>query len=58
MLNNKDRICNTIIWQISRVTDIVGYVINSKWKWTGYITQTNDNRWAIRNTKWQIKGVR
>ena len=40
----KDRICNTIVRQRSRVTDIIQYVTNVKWKWAGYITWMKDNR--------------
>ena len=34
----KDRIRNTTIRQRTRVTDIVQYVTNRKWKWAGHIT--------------------
>ena len=54
----KDRIGNTIIRQRTRVTDIVQYVTNTKWKRAGHITQMKDNRWTVRSTEWQIKGVR
>ena len=54
----KDRIRNTTIRQRTRVTDIVQYVTNTKWKWAGHIAQMKDNRWTIRSTEWQIKGVR
>ena len=54
----KDRIRYTIIRQRTRVTDIVQYVINTKWKWAGHIARVKDNRWTIRVTEWQIKGVR
>ena len=53
----KDRIRNTIIRQGTRVTDIVQYVTNTKWKWAGNISRMT-NRWTIRSTEWQIKGVR
>ena len=33
----KDRIRNTTIRQRTRVTDIVQYVTNTKWKWAGHI---------------------
>ena len=33
----KDRICNTIIRQRTRVTDIVTFVTNANWKWAGRI---------------------
>ena len=54
----KDRICNIIIRQRTRVTDIVQYVTNTKWNWAGHIARMKDNRWTIRSTEWQIKGVR
>ena len=54
----KDRICNTINRKRTRVTDIVQYVANTKWTWAGHIAQMEDNRWTIRSTEWQIKGVR
>ena len=54
----KDRIRNTIIRQRSRVTDLVQYATNTKWKWDGHIARTKDNRWTIRSTEWEIKGVR
>ena len=54
----KDRIRNTIIRQRTRVTDIVQYVTNRKWKCAGHIARMKDNRWTIRSTEWQIKGVR
>ena len=41
----KDRICNTINRQRTRVTDIVQ--TNTKWKWAGHIAQMKDNRWTI-----------
>ena len=60
MLNVKlnDRIRDTIIRQRTRVTDIVQYLTNTKWKWAGHIARMKDNRWTIRSTEWQIKGVR
>ena len=54
----KDRICNTINRQITRVTDIVQYVTNRKWKWAGHIARMKDNRSTIRSTEWQTEGVR
>ena len=54
----KDRIRNTTIRQRTRVTDIVQYVTNAKWKWAGHIALMKDSRWAIRNTEWQTEGVR
>ena len=39
----KDRIRYIIIRQRSRVTDIVQYVTNTKWKWTVHIARINDN---------------
>ena len=60
MLNVKleDRICNTTIRQRTRVTDIVHYITNTKWKWAGHITRMKDNRWTIRSTEWQTEDVR
>ena len=54
----KDRIRNTIIGQITKVSDIVKYATNSKWQWAGPIARMKDNRWTVRSTEWQIKGVR
>ena len=54
----KDRLRNTIIRQRTRVTDIVQYVTNMKWKWVGHIARMKDKRSTIRSTEWQIKGVR
>ena len=54
----KDRVCNTVIRERTRVTVIVQYVTNTKWKWAGHITRMKSNRWTIRSTEWQIKGVR
>ena len=54
----KDGIRNTAIRQRTRVTDIVQYVTNTKWKWAGHITRMKDNRWTIRSTEWQTEGVR
>ena len=54
----KDRIRNTIVRQRTRVTDIVQCVTNMKWKWTGHIARMKENRWTIRSTEWQIRGVR
>ena len=54
----KDRIRKTIIRHRTRVINIVQYVTNTKWKWAGHIARMKDNRWTIRNTEWQIKGVR
>ena len=53
-----DRIRNIIIRQRTRVTDVVQYITNTKWKLAGYITQMKDNRWTVRSTEWQKKGVR
>ena len=49
MLNAKlkDRIRNTIIRQRTRVTNVVQYVTNMKWKWAGHIARMKDNRWTI-----------
>ena len=41
-----------------RVTDVVQYVTNTKWKWAGHIDRMKDKRWTTRNTEWKIKGVR
>ena len=59
MLNAKlkDRIRDTIIRQRTRVTDIVQYVTNTKWKWAGHIGRMKDNR-TVRSTEWQTEGVR
>ena len=55
----KDRNRNTIIRQRTRVTDIVQYLSNTKWKWGRHIARVKDNyRWTIRSTEWQIKVVR
>ena len=54
----KDKIRNSIIRQRTRVTDIVQYVTNTKWKWAGHIARRKDNRWTIRSTEWQTQGVR
>ena len=54
----KDRSPNTIIRQRTRETDIVQYVTNVKWKWTGHIAWMKDNRWTIRSTERQVKDVR
>ena len=35
----KDRICNNTIRHRTRVTDIVHYVTNTKWKWAGHIAR-------------------
>ena len=53
MLNVKltDRIRNTTIRQRIRVTDIVQYVNNTKWKWAGHIARMKDNRWTVRSTE-------
>ena len=49
----KDRLRQRI-----RVTDIVQYVINAKWKWDGHITQMKDNGCTIGSREWRIKGER
>ena len=54
----KDRIRNTTIRQRTRVTDIVEYVTNTKWKWAGHIARVKDSRWTIRSREWQTEGVR
>ena len=54
----KDRIRNTSIRQRTRLTDIVQYVTNTKWKWAEHIARVTDNRWTIRSTEWRIEGVR
>ena len=57
-VKRKNRFRNTIIRQGTRVTDIVQYVTNTKWKWAGHIARMKDNRWTIRSTEWQTEGVR
>ena len=47
----KDRIRNAAIRQRTRVTDIVQYVTNTKWKWAEHIARMKDNRWTIRSTE-------
>ena len=54
----KDRIRNTVTRQGTRVTDIVQYVTNTKWKWVGHIARMKNNRRTIRSTERQTKGVR
>ena len=60
MLNVKleDRIRNTTIRPRTRVTDIVQYATNTKWKWAGHIALMKDNRWTIRSTERQTEVVR
>ena len=48
----------TVIRQKTRVTDIVQYVTNTKWKWAGHTTRMKVKRWTIKSTERQIKGVR
>ena len=52
----KDRIRNTIFRQRIRVTDVVQYVTNTKWKSARHIARMKDKRWTIRSIEWQIKG--
>ena len=40
------------------VTDIVQYVADMKWKWAGHITWMKGDRWTVRSTERQVKGVR
>ena len=40
------------------MTGIVQYVTKTKWKWARHIARMKENRWTIRSTEWQIKGVR
>ena len=54
----KDKIRNTITGQRTRVTDMVKYVTNAKWKWARNIAGMKDNTRTIRSTEWQITGVR
>ena len=35
----KDKMGNIVIRQRTRVTDIVQYVTNTKWKWAGHISR-------------------
>ena len=58
MLNVKQRgrILNTIIRQRTRVTDIVQYVTDTKWKWAGHFAQMKDNGCTTTSTEWQTKG--
>ena len=60
MLNTKlkDSNRNTIIEHRTRVTDLLEYVANAKWKWDGHVASLNDNRRTIRSTEWQVQGVR
>ena len=51
----KDKIRNTIIRQRTRMTDVVQYVTNAKWKWAGHIARVEDNRWTISSSEWQIR---
>ena len=48
----KDILCNIVIRQRTRVTDIVQYVTNAKWKWAGHFFRMKGNRWTIRSTEW------
>ena len=48
---------NTIITQRTKVRDIVQYITNMKWKWSGHIARMKDNRWTVWSTEWQNKGV-
>ena len=54
----EDRIFSTIIRQRTKVTGIVQYVTNVKWKWAGHITRIKNKRWTVKSTEWQIKGIR
>ena len=57
-LKDKILVCNTIIRQRTRVTDIVQYAASEKRKRAGHIAQMKGNGWTTRSTGWQIKGVR
>ena len=39
----KDRICNTIIRQRTRVTDKVHCITSAKWKWVGHIAKDRES---------------
>ena len=52
----KNRIRNTTIRQRTRVTDIVQYVTNTKWKWAGHIARVADRGCKIsRKTKTSLE---
>ena len=57
----KDRIRNIIIRQRTKVTDIVKYVTNAKWKtlWVGHIARMKIYKWTItleaQSGRWRAK---
>lgn len=54
MLNikRKDRVRNTSLRNITRVTDAVELACKLKWRWAGHVTRTTDNRWSERLLHW------
>ena len=43
---------NTWISKKTKVINIAKNVEKLKWKWTGHLIRTEDNRWARKMTKW------
>jgi hypothetical protein len=52
-LSLRDRVKHTEIRKITQVKDIIEKIKETKWRWAGHLSRTQDNRWTMRLTEWQ-----
>ncbi|CAG9137374.1 unnamed protein product [Plutella xylostella] len=51
-LKLQDRVKNTEIRRITKITDAVDMLCRLKWKWAGHVARTTDGRWSERILHW------
>jgi hypothetical protein len=49
----RDRICDEVIRQKTKVTDIAHRISMLKWQWAGHISRGTDNHWGKRVLEWR-----
>ena len=52
-LNLQDKIPCSEIVKRTKITDIIEYTLEQKWRLAGHIARMKDNRWTKRCTEWQ-----
>ncbi|XP_072016915.1 uncharacterized protein [Amphiura filiformis] len=52
-LSLRERVRHTEIRKVTQVKDILQKIKETKWRWAGHLSRTDDNRWTKRLTEWQ-----
>ena len=52
-LTLRDKVRHTDIRQKTKVKDIIEKIKETKWRWAGHLSRSQDNRWTKKLTEWQ-----